>query len=53
MEVRRARLDDARAIADVHARTWQGAYEHVFGAERLAVGVDPRGREERLLRRDG
>jgi ribosomal protein S18 acetylase RimI-like enzyme len=36
MEVRRARLDDARAIADVHARTWQGAYEHVFGAERLA-----------------
>jgi ribosomal protein S18 acetylase RimI-like enzyme len=36
MEVRRARIDDARAIADVHARTWQGAYEHVFGAERLA-----------------
>jgi ribosomal protein S18 acetylase RimI-like enzyme len=36
MEVRRARLDDARVIADVHARTWQGAYEHVFGAERLA-----------------
>jgi ribosomal protein S18 acetylase RimI-like enzyme len=36
VEVRRARHDDARAIADVHARTWQGAYEHVFGAERLA-----------------
>jgi ribosomal protein S18 acetylase RimI-like enzyme len=36
MEVRRARPDDARAIADVHGRTWQGAYAHVFGAERLA-----------------
>jgi ribosomal protein S18 acetylase RimI-like enzyme len=35
MDVRRARLEDARAIADVHAQTWRGAYEHVFGAERL------------------
>ena len=36
MEVRRARLEDAAAIAELHVRTWQAAYEHVFGAERLA-----------------
>lgn len=35
MEVRRARASDAAAIAEVHARTWRAAYEHVFGAERL------------------
>jgi GNAT superfamily N-acetyltransferase len=35
--VRRARLEDAAAIAEVHVRTWQAAYEHVFGAERLAA----------------
>ena len=43
MEVRRARPDDAAAIAEVHVRTWQDAYEHVFGAERLAgVTVEQR-----------
>ncbi len=43
MQVRRARLDDAAAIAEVHVRTWQDAYEHVFGAERLAgVTVEQR-----------
>jgi GNAT superfamily N-acetyltransferase len=26
-------------IAEVHTRSWQAAYEHVFGAERLA-GID-------------
>ena len=36
MLVRPARREDAAAIADVHVRTWQAAYEHVFGAERLA-----------------
>jgi ribosomal protein S18 acetylase RimI-like enzyme len=36
VEVRRARAEDAAAVADVHLRTWQAAYEHVFGAERLA-----------------
>jgi GNAT superfamily N-acetyltransferase len=35
--VRRARLEDAAAIAEVHVRTWQAAYEHVFGAKRLAA----------------
>ena len=35
-QLRRARPGDAAAIAEVHARTWQAAYEHVFGAERLA-----------------
>jgi ribosomal protein S18 acetylase RimI-like enzyme len=35
--VRSARLEDAAAIAEVHVRTWQAAYEHVFGAERLAT----------------
>lgn len=44
MEIRRARLEDAAAIADVHVRTWQAAYEHVFGAERLA-GIDVPGRQ--------
>jgi GNAT superfamily N-acetyltransferase len=37
VEIRRARLDDAAAIAEVHVRSWQAAYEHVFGAERLAM----------------
>ena len=36
MLVRPARREDAAAIADVHVLTWQTAYEHVFGAERLA-----------------
>jgi GNAT superfamily N-acetyltransferase len=30
----------------VHVRTWQAAYEHVFGAERLA-GLDPEARTAR------
>ena len=37
MVVRRAVVADAAAIAGVHTRTWQAAYEHVFGAERLAA----------------
>jgi ribosomal protein S18 acetylase RimI-like enzyme len=51
MDVRRARLEDARAIARVHAETWREAYEHVFGAERLAsVSTDARlGQWERIL----
>jgi ribosomal protein S18 acetylase RimI-like enzyme len=49
MLVRRARLEDAAAIAEVHVRTWQAAYEHVFGTERLAA-IDVAGRE-RLARR--
>jgi Sortase and related acyltransferases len=44
IEIRRARLEDAAAIAEVHVRTWQSAYEHVFGAERLA-GIDVGARE--------
>jgi ribosomal protein S18 acetylase RimI-like enzyme len=41
--VRRARLEDAAAIAEVHVRTWQAAYEHVLGAERLgAIDLDRR-----------
>jgi ribosomal protein S18 acetylase RimI-like enzyme len=44
VEIRRARLEDAAAIAAVHVRTWQSAYEHVFGAERLA-GLDLAARE--------
>jgi ribosomal protein S18 acetylase RimI-like enzyme len=39
MRIRRARLEDAAAVAEVHVRTWQAAYEHVFGADRLA-GID-------------
>lgn len=37
MPVRPAAVADAAAIAAVHTRTWQAAYEHVFGAERLAA----------------
>jgi GNAT superfamily N-acetyltransferase len=34
---------DAAAIAEVHVRSWQSAYAHVFGAERLAgIDVDQR-----------
>jgi GNAT superfamily N-acetyltransferase len=35
--VRPARPEDAAALAEVHVRTWQAAYEHVFGVERLAT----------------
>lgn len=49
MQIRRVRLEDAAAVAEVHVRTWQAAYEHVFGAERLA-GLDI-GARERLARR--
>jgi ribosomal protein S18 acetylase RimI-like enzyme len=37
VKIRRARLEDAAAIAEVHVRTWRTAYEHIFGAERLAT----------------
>jgi ribosomal protein S18 acetylase RimI-like enzyme len=36
VQIRPARREDAAAIAGVHVRTWQAAYDHVFGAERLA-----------------
>jgi GNAT superfamily N-acetyltransferase len=36
MKVRRARQEDAGAIARVHLETWRAGYEHVFGRERLA-----------------
>jgi len=51
-EVRRARLEDAAAIAAVHVRTWQTAYEHVFGAERLAA-IDLNARAEQWRQRLG
>jgi GNAT superfamily N-acetyltransferase len=35
VRVRRARPADARGIAEVHTRTWQAAYRHVFPAEVL------------------
>jgi ribosomal protein S18 acetylase RimI-like enzyme len=47
--IRRARPADAAAIADIHVRTWQAAYEHVFGAERLAT-LDSAQREQRWRR---
>jgi ribosomal protein S18 acetylase RimI-like enzyme len=47
--IRRARPADAAAIADIHVRTWQAAYEHVFGAERLAT-LDTAQREQRWRR---
>jgi ribosomal protein S18 acetylase RimI-like enzyme len=36
VEIRRASVSDAAEIAAVHVRTWQAAYQHVFGTERLA-----------------
>jgi len=39
VEIRRASVSDAAEIAAVHVRTWQAAYENVFGTERLA-GLD-------------
>ena len=56
MNVRPARPEDAAAVAAVHVRTWQAAYDHVFGAERLAV-LDEQlparvERWERLLREE-
>jgi ribosomal protein S18 acetylase RimI-like enzyme len=33
--VRRAQAGDAATLGEIHVRTWQTAYEHVFGAERL------------------
>jgi ribosomal protein S18 acetylase RimI-like enzyme len=36
MEIRRASVSDAADIAAVHVRTWQAAYAHVFGADRLS-----------------
>jgi len=36
MAVRRAQAGDAAALGEIHVRTWRVAYEHVFGAERLA-----------------
>jgi ribosomal protein S18 acetylase RimI-like enzyme len=47
--IRRGGPADAAAIADIHVRTWQTAYEHVFGAERLAT-LDVGQREERWRR---
>jgi GNAT superfamily N-acetyltransferase len=35
--IRAATAADAGAIAEVHVRTWQAAYAHVFGTERLAA----------------
>jgi GNAT superfamily N-acetyltransferase len=57
LDVRPGRPEDAAAVAAVHVRTWQAAYEHAFGAERLAVLDEqlPRRVErwERILRDEG
>jgi RimJ/RimL family protein N-acetyltransferase len=62
VQVRRARADDAAVIAEVHADTWRAAYEHVFGAERLAArtpdvalwaGVLARGRSDVHVAHEG
>ena len=43
MTIRRAEPADARGIAEVHTRTWQAAYRHVFPAEMLdALDVEDR-----------
>jgi GNAT superfamily N-acetyltransferase len=53
--IRRARAEDAEAIARVHVRTWQVAYAHVFPGEALAnLSVERRVRiwDEYLRRAD-
>ncbi len=46
--VREATLDDARAIAEVHVRTWQGAYRGIVDQAILdAMSVDERARRWR------
>lgn len=35
--IRPAGPEDVDAVTEVHLRTWQAAYEHIFGAERLAT----------------
>jgi GNAT superfamily N-acetyltransferase len=43
VKARRARPADARAIADVHVRTWQAAYRHAFPREVLdSLSVEER-----------
>jgi ribosomal protein S18 acetylase RimI-like enzyme len=37
LAVRRVEPGDAAALGEIHVRTWQAAYAHVFGAERLAA----------------
>ena len=40
VRVREAAVEDASAIARVHTRTWQRAYQHVFPTDRLAGLVE-------------
>jgi len=47
--VRRAQVGDAEALGEIHVRTWQTAYEHIFGADRLA-GLRPERRIEQWRR---
>jgi ribosomal protein S18 acetylase RimI-like enzyme len=46
VRVRRATVDDAQAIAEVHVRTWQAAYRQVFPREQLDA-LSVREREQR------
>jgi GNAT superfamily N-acetyltransferase len=39
-------VGDAPGLAHVHTRTWQRAYKHVFGVERLASLVEERRAEQ-------
>jgi len=43
--VRDAKLEDARAIAQVRNRTWQVAYVHIFPAEQLETTSEDRAEE--------
>jgi RimJ/RimL family protein N-acetyltransferase len=46
--IRRATVDDARGIAEVHTTTWQAAYRHAFPPALLdALDVDERERRWR------
>jgi ribosomal protein S18 acetylase RimI-like enzyme len=40
MEVRRAQLEDAEPIAEIHVRSWQGAYQGLIPQDYLD-GLDP------------
>ena len=54
MTVRPARPGDARAIAEVHVRTWQAAYRHALPADVLdSLSVDERQAQWRTWLEEG
>jgi GNAT superfamily N-acetyltransferase len=45
IDIRKARIDDADAICDVHAEAWQGAYAGIIPHKALRAMINRRGRQ--------